>query len=467
MVNLFGSLIVARRALEAQQRAIQTAGHNIANANTPGFTRQRVELASSSPLPLPPVGSLGTGVDVQGINRLRDLLFDARFRDANQAFGRQEAEEAILSQIESSFNEPSGTGLGGALSAFFASLQDLASFPTDLSVRAVVRDNALFLAGLFRRLSAGLDSLKADLNTQIQQVVGDVNRLAQQIADLNGRILIAEAGGAEANDLRDQRGKAVDDLSRLVGGSIMEASGGQARVTVGGGLTLVDGQNSVPISYALDSLTDTVVLSMSGTAVTPSGGTLAGFLNSRNASSGFIKGAQAQLDTLAQGLIQEVNTVHAQGYALNTTTTGLAFFIGSGAATIDVNPTIQGDVSLIAGAKPDPITGVVSPGDNSNALALAQLQNTPLLSSGTVTFHGFLGSFVADLGARSASAKQSLTAQSSMVDFLMNRREQVSGVSLDEEMTDLIRFQRAYEAAAHFANVVNDLLGTLIEQLGR
>jgi flagellar hook-associated protein 1 FlgK len=447
MVNLFGLLIVARRALEAQQLAIQTAGHNIANANTPGFTRQRVELASSAPLPLPSVGSLGTGVDVQRINRLRDLLLDGQFRDANQASSRREAEEAILSQIESLFGESSETGLGGALSAFFASLQDLASHPTDLSVRAVVRDKALFLAGLFRQLSAGLDSLKANLNAQIQEVVGDVNRLARQIAELNGQILIAEAGGVEANDLRDQRGKAVDDLSRLVGASIMEGSGGQARVTVGGGLTLVDGQNSVP--------------------VTPSGGTLAGFLNSRNASSGFIKGAQAQLDTLAQGLIQEVNTVHAQGYALDTTTTGLAFFTGSGAATIDVTPTIQGDLSLIAAAKPDPITGVVSPGDSSNALALAQLQNTPLLSGGTVTFHGFLRGFVADLGARSASAKQSLTVDSSMLDFLRNRREQVSGVSLDEEMTDLIRFQKAYEAAAHFANVVNDLLGTLIERLGR
>jgi flagellar hook-associated protein 1 FlgK len=467
MVNLFGLLIVARRALEAQQLAIQTAGHNIANANTPGFTRQRVELASSAPLPLPSVGSLGTGVDVQRINRLRDLLLDGQFRDANQASSRREAEEAILSQIESLFGESSETGLGGALSAFFASLQDLASHPTDLSVRAVVRDKALFLAGLFRQLSAGLDSLKANLNAQIQEVVGDVNRLARQIAELNGQILIAEAGGVEANDLRDQRGKAVDDLSRLVGASIMEGSGGQARVTVGGGLTLVDGQNSVPMTYALDNVTDTVVLSMSGTPVTPSGGTLAGFLNSRNASSGFIKGAQAQLDTLAQGLIQEVNTVHAQGYALDTTTTGLAFFTGSGAATIDVTPTIQGDLSLIAAAKPDPITGVVSPGDSSNALALAQLQNTPLLSGGTVTFHGFLRGFVADLGARSASAKQSLTVDSSMLDFLRNRREQVSGVSLDEEMTDLIRFQKAYEAAAHFANVVNDLLGTLIERLGR
>lgn len=461
MVNLSTILILARSALEAQQAAIQSAGHNIANANTPGYTRQRADLASSLTLQSPRIGALGTGVDVQGVSRLRDLLLDSQFREANHALGQQQTEEAVLSQVESLIGEPSSGGFSAAMAAFFASFEDLANHPTDLGVRTVVRDKAVAMVSLFDRLSGGLDSLKTDLNMQIQQAVSDVNRLAQQVADLNATIASAEAGGGSANDLRDLRDKALDDLSKFVGASSVESSDGQVRVTVGGGLTLVDRQKSVPIAFALDVGTDSAKLSVSGVALTPRGGTLLGLLNARNSSTGFIKGAQAQLDALANGLAVQVNAIHAAGFALDTITTGLAFFTGTTAATIDVNPTIQADVSLIAAASTS------NPGDNGNALALAQLGNSPIASLSNSTFGGFLSSFIADLGAQAASAKQSLSLGSSTTDFLTNRREQVSGVSLDEEMTDLIRFQRAYEAAAHFTSVVNELLGSLIQQLGR
>lgn len=571
MINLLASLTMARKALQAQQAAIQTTGHNIANANTPGFTRQRVDLAPTTPFALVSGSSLGTGVDIKGVTRLRDLLLDSQFRDAHQALGQQQAEEAILSQVESLIGEPAPGGLGPGIAVLFASFGDLANHPTDLSVRTVLRDKGLSLASLFHRLSAGLDSLKADLNTQIQQVVGDVNRLAQQVADLNTRIQVAEAGGGSANDLRDQRDVALNDLSKRVGASSIETSDGQVRVTVGGGLTLVDGQTSAPIVYGLNSPTDSVALTVSGLALTPRGGTLAGLLNARNATNGFIKGAQSQLDTLAKNLILEINRLHASGIGLQglttltsenavtsptaalnaaglpftpvdgsfkvfvynsagvvtasgtvavtagtTTLSSLAaaintvgggggltatvgadnkltvtapaggtftlaadtsdtlvalglhgFFSGSDARTIAVSNLVQADARTIAAATPDSTSGAFSQGDNSNALALAQLQSKNISSLSNSTVSGFLSSFIADLGAQSASAKQSLALRSSTTDFLASRREQVSGVSLDEEMTDLIRFQRAYEAAAHFTSVVNDLLGSLIQQLGR
>lgn len=571
MVNLSTALTLARNALAAQQAAIQTAGHNIANANTPGFTRQRADLASSLSLQSLPIGMLGTGVDVQGVSRLRDLLLDSQFREANQALGQAQAEEALLSQIEVLIGGLPDGGLGTAVATLFASFQDLTLHPTDLSVRTVLRDKGLSLAALFRRLTTGLDSLKADLNSQIQQVVGNVNRLAQQVADLNARIQVAEAGGGSANDLRDQRDTALNDLSKLVGISSFEAADGQVRVTVGGGLTLVDGPRSVPIVYGLDSVSDSVTLSVSGVGLTPRGGMLAGLLNARNATNGFIKGAQGQLDTIAKNLILEINRLHASGIGLQglstltgenavtspavalnaaglpftpvdgsfrvfvydsagavtasgtitvtagtTTLAALAtaidgvdgvggltatvgadnkltitapaggtftltadtsdtlvalglhgFFSGSDARTIAVSNPIQADVRTIAAATPNSTSGLFSPGDNSNALALAQLQSKNIASLSNSTVSGFLSSFIADLGAQAASAKQSLALGISMTDFLANRREQVSGVSLDEEMTDLIRFQRAYEAAAHFASVVNELLGTLMQQLGR
>lgn len=474
MISLTASLTMARKALQAQQTAVQTTGHNIANANTPGFSRQRVDLAPAIPFSLVSVGSLGTGVDIQDISRIRDLLLDSQFRDAHQALGRQEAEEATLSQLELLVGEPSENGLAGAMSALFASFQDLANFPTDLSVRSVVRDKARGLADQFHRLDNGFERLKIDLKNEIQVVVKQVNGLAQQIADLNRQIAMSEGKAGTANDLRDQRDKALDDLAKLVGGSLIEETGGQVRVTVGGGLTLVDGLTSVLLeAKAFDqsdpTYPDSVRLFLGGNLLTPSEGRLAGLLNSRNSTSGFVKGFQSQLDALAKAMIDKVNAIHAAGFGLDGISgrnlfTPLAATAGA-ARYISVNSAIEADVMKIAASTN------TDPGNNSTALALASLKDDPtaitLPSGQRVTLGSYLGNLVSDLAEQEAGAKRSVSLHTTMADFLTSRRDQASGVSLDEEMTDLIRFQKAYEAAAHFATVVNELLGTLMQQLVR
>lgn len=467
MISLQASLTMARKALQAQQVAIQTAGHNIANANTPGFTRQRVDLTPAVPFSLGSVGSLGTGVDIKDITRIRDLLLDSQFRDAHQALSQQEAEEATLSQIELIVGEPTENGLSNSMSALFASFQDLANYPTDLAVRSVVRDKARALADQFHRLDDGFERLKIDLYNEIQVVVKQVNGLAQQIADLNRQIAMSEGGAGSANDLRDQRDQALDEISKLVGGSLVEDIGGQVRVTVGGGLTLVDGITSVPIT--VDTTDPAYVrLSLGGNLLTPGGGRLAGLLNSRNSATGFVKGFQSQLDTLAKAIIDKVNAIHTTGFGLDgidgrnlfaplTVTAGAARFIS-------VDPAIEADVSAIAASAGG------DPGDPNTAVALAGLQDDSTVITlpfgQSVTFGSYLSGLVSDLAEQEAGAKRSVSLHTTMADFLTSRRDQASGVSLDEEMTDLIRFQKAYEAAAHFANVVNDLLGTLMNQLG-
>lgn len=471
MINLLSSLTMARKALQAGQVAIQTTGHNIANANTPGYTRQRVDLVPTIPFSLGSAGSLGTGVDVKVVTRLRDLMLDSQFRDAHQTLGRQETEEATLSQIEGLIGEPSDSGLASAMSALFGSFHDLANSPTDLAVRTVVRDKARALADQFHRLDDGFERLKIDLSNEILVDVKQVNGLTQQIADLNRQIAMAEGGGGTANDLRDQRDQVLDDLSKLVGGSVIEDIGGQVRVTVGGGLTLVDGQTSVPLVEATadPNYPDSVRLSLGGKPMTPGGGRLAGLLNSRNSASGFVKGFQSQLDTLAKAVVDEANTIHVAGYGMDGITTGNNLFTplvapAGAARSIAVDLAIEGDVTKIAAA------ATADPGDNSNALALVSLQNDStaitLPSGGTTTFGAYLSNLVSDLASQEAGAKRSVSLHTTMADFLTSRRDQSSGVSLDEEMTDLIRFQKAYEAAAHFTNVVNDLLGTLMTQLG-
>lgn len=478
MISLQASLTMARKALQAQQVAIQTTGHNVANANTPGFTRQRVSFASAHPFRLVPVGSLGTGVNITDITRIRDLLLDSQFRDAHQSLSRQEAEEATLAQIELIVGEPSENGLAAGMSALFASFQDLANYPTDFAVRSVVRDKARAVADQFHRLDDGFEQLKIDLRNEIEVVVKQVNGLAQQVADLNRQIGMSEAGAGSANDLRDQRDQALDELSKLIGGSLIEDTGGQIRVTVGGGLTLVDGTTAVPLlaqdfNQADPTYPDSVRLFLGDHLLTPGGGRLAGLLNSRNSTDGFVKGFQSQLDTLAKAVVDEVNAVHAAGFGLDGVTTGLDFFTFStplaappanAARFIVIDPAIEADVSRIAASASG------DPGDNNTAVSLAGLQDDStvitLPSTQTVTFGSYLSGLVSDLAEQEAGAKRSASLHTSMTDFLTGRRDQASGVSLDEEMTDLIRYQKAYEAAAHFANVVNELLGTLMAQLG-
>lgn len=467
MISLQASLTMARKALQAQQVAMQTTGHNVANANTPGFSRQRVGFSPAVPFALVAVGSLGTGVNVTDITRIRDLLLDSQYRDAQQALSRQEAEEATLSQIELIVGEPSENGLAAGMSALFASFHDLANYPTDFAVRSVVRDKARAIVDQFHRLDDGFERLKVDLYNEIEVVVKQVNGLAQEIADLNRQIAMSEAGVGSANDLRDQRDQALDELSQLIGGSLIEDTGGQIRVTVGSGLTLVDGTTAVSLS-AQDDLAG-VELSLGGNPVTPGGGRLAGLLNSRNSPDGFVKGFQLQLDTLAKTLADEVNAVHAAGFGLDGTdgrdlfefTTAPSGVTGA-ARYIAVHSTIEADVATIAAAS----TAAGVPGDNGQALELADLQNNSIVALGSVTFGSYLSGLVSDLAEQEAGAKRSVSLHATMADFLTGRRDQASGVSLDEEMTDLIRFQKAYEAAAHYANVVNDLLGMLMRQLG-
>lgn len=467
MINLLSSITMARKALQAGQVAIQTTGHNIANANTPGYTRQRVDLVPAMPFSLGSAGSVGTGVDVKVVTRLRDLMLDSQFRDAHQALGRQETEEATLSQIEGLVGEPSDSGLASAMSALFGSFHDLSSSPTDLAVRTVVRDKARALADQFHRLDDGFERLKIDLSNEITVDVKQVNGLAQQIADLNGQIARSEGGGGTANDLRDLRDQALDDLSKLVGGSVIEDMDGQVRVMLGGGLTLVDGQTTVPLeARANDPDPDSVGLFLGGKLMTPGGGRLAGLLNSRNSTSGFVKGFQSQLDALAKAVVEKINVIHVAGYEMDGITPANEFFdpLGTTARSIAVDLAIEGDVTKIAAA------GTADPGDNSNALALASLQDDStaitLPSGGTTTLGAYLSNLVSDLASQEAGAKRSVGLHTTMADFLTSRRDQASGVSLDEEMTNLIRFQKAYEAAAHFVTVVNDLLGTLMTKLG-
>jgi flagellar hook-associated protein 1 FlgK len=312
--NIFGSLHLARRALVAHQTALDTIGHNLANVNTPGYTRQRAELVSVAPR---------GGVDVQEVRRLRDRFLDVSLLNEQQLLGRALAQSDVLQRLQSVVNDPPGSGLGAVLDSLFQGFQDLAVSPTDNATRITVVDRANQLAATFRRMVGRVDELENDLTGQIQQKVRDANDLITQIADLH-RQIIAARGGPVPNDLLDQRDRLVSELTQIVGVSALDRDDGTVQLALtGSGVLLVDGTSVAPLSLTLDPTADIVEITPGTVAqpITPRGGALAALLEARNSPTGAVKQALTDLDTLARTLVTEVNRVHTQGVGLTGFTT--------------------------------------------------------------------------------------------------------------------------------------------------
>jgi len=335
---IFDDLEVGKRALLAQQAVLNTVGHNLANATTPGYTRQRTELASVL---------TQNGVEVTAIRRIRDRYLDFSLLAENQALGRYQAQQGLLLRLQAVFNDPPGTGLGSMLDGFFQGFADLSVNPADQALRVTMRDSGARLATTFRSLQSRIDQLKTDLTTQIQEKVTAANGLLGQIADLHRQIL-ARGGGAPPNDLFDKRDQLVDQLNQIIGVTATDRADGTVQLAVTGtGVLVVDGTLTTPLKATINPGADSVDLTAGSVAVTPQGGELAAVLSARNSPTGPVKQAANDLDALARAIIAEVNRLHASGTGLAEhaaltavnavsspsaalTAAGLAFTPGSG-----------------------------------------------------------------------------------------------------------------------------------------
>jgi flagellar hook-associated protein 1 FlgK len=556
---------VGTSALLAHQLALRVAGQNIANANTPGYSRQRLNLIPLADFATT-VGSVGRGVDAQTVARIRDGLADLSYRNTAQALGEFRARRDALRQTEAIFGEPAAGALSQQLAGFFDALQGLANAPTSVSARTALREQGHLLAATFNRLNSQLTTQKTDLQSRIADLVGQANTQIALIADLNRQIAGLEASGNTANDLRDRRDRAVDTLADLLGTSVSERADHTLQVALAGtGVLLVDGASGGALTSALNGGTDQVEVKLGGTLLPFAGGQLKGLLDVRNGPT-YLPGRLSNLDALAKKLIEQVNRVHSQGAgqtnftsltsgnavssatsalnaaglpftpvngsfrmivydstgavvdnetltitAASTTLNGLrdainanvanvtaavsggqlsltaaagfsfafaddtsdtllalglnTFFSGAGAGSMAVNPVIQADPSKIVAASPA-ANGTVSPGDNTKALALAQLRASKVLSGGTATFESYLGAEAAVLGSQIAAAQAGAEAQELLLEQAVTRRSEASGVNLDEEMTALLQAQHAFEAASRYVRALDELLQDLLAQLG-
>ncbi len=462
MPDIYGILNVARGALLTQQRAIDVTGHNIANVNTPGYSRQRVNMQTNTPIPFRP-GQMGTGVNAVEIQRIYDRFLGVQISNENQNLGRWEAQKDGLKKVEMILNETTGYGLNQAMSEFWNAWQGLVNNPSGHTERTLLKTKSEILANTLNKIYSDLEQIQKDADNSIKGTTQQINRITDQIADLNQQISQVEVTGQNANDLRDRRDLLLNELSSMIDITTSEGDHGKVTVFVSGGRPLVQGNSSWDLSTETNAsgLQNIVWLDGTGSSVNItdgiSGGKLKGWIEVRDVS---IPGYLSRLDDLAATIISEVNTLHQGGFDLNGNS-GEVFFTGTSASHIAVNPNIVNDVNLIAASG----TPGGVPGDNSTAIAIANLQYALTMSGGTATFDDYYNSVVSDVGNDVQSASINFDHQTSMVNHLNNYRESISGVSLDEEMINLIKFQHAYDAAAKLITTADELLNTVINMV--
>jgi len=306
------SLETAIRAIRAQRQALHTIGHNIANVNTPGFSRQRAVLATTLPQ-----GSMGTGVKVETIQKIRDAVIDFYIRKENPTLNRWDTKNKILEEIETLFNEPSATGISNIMNSFWDSWQDLANNPEDGAARANVREQARILCEIFRGLYESLEDYQSNIDREVKANVDEVNSIIQQIAHLNEKIEIVELGGREkANDLRDRRDLLLDDLSKLISFSYKEMRDGTIRVNVYGQLLIDKGKVAELTTEPGESGFLEIKWKDSRERVIITNGKLKGLIEVRDE---LIPEFLESLDNLSSSIMNEVNTLHQKGMGLDGT----------------------------------------------------------------------------------------------------------------------------------------------------
>ena len=466
MSDLNGILSIAGQALITQQQAISVTSHNIANVNTPGYSRQKLVMTTSPPVNSE-VGPMGTGVSAVEIERIYDRFVNAQINNESQELGRWDAQKNGVESLEMIFNEAYGYGLSEAMSEYWNAWQALSNNPTGRTERQVLVTRGQILASTFNKLDSDLTQSQRDQDLAIEETVTEVNRLAAQLVDLNQKIVSSETGTQNANDYRDQRDLVLKGLSELIDINEFENADGSVSVLIADGRPLVSGTTSWQLSTQVNAsgLQDVVWLDNAGSPVMInndiSAGKLKGWLETRDV---LIPDYLNRLDTLAQTLVTEVNNLHLTGFDLNGTA-GEVFFDGTGtAADIEVNANIVGDPDLIA-ASFDPAPLLSTPGDNRNAIEIAKLQHQLLMNGNTATFNDYYSSLVSDVGNEVLKSDSYYTHQSEMVAQLDNYRESISGVSLDEEMINLIKFQNAYAAAAKLVTTADEMMQTVLQMV--
>jgi len=453
-MSLTSGLSIAIQAMEADQGAMAVVSNNIANVNTPGYTREVANFAETAPITY---GNLqfGTGVELQSVQSISDSVLQLRLDQETQNQGKLSTVSNGLNQVQTLFNEAAGTGLQSLLSQFFGGLQQVAANPTDSGLRQAVLGDAQSLAAGFNQTASALVTQQQDADQSVTQTVGQINQLTSQIATLNGEITTATGNGpnSNANAFTDQRSELINQLSQLVDVQQITADTTGLTLTTKGGAPLVVGNQSFNLQTQTNANGFQDVYSQ-GTDITSSiqSGNLAGDLQLRDQT---IPADLSQLDTLANGLATAVNTQNAAGFDLNGNPGGNIFVppaaVTGAALNLAVATTDPNDIAASADG---------TPGNNVNATALANLQNQNIIAGQTPI--NYYSGLVFQVGNEAATASSDLQGENLLVQQLQDQVGAVSGVSLNEEGSNLILYQNAYTAASHVATAISNMIQTAL-----
>ncbi|WP_163970550.1 flagellar hook-associated protein FlgK [Oceanobacillus halotolerans] len=528
-MSTFHGLEMAKQALFAQQSALHTTGHNISNANTDGYTRQRVNFETTSPFPsasrnrpnIP--GQMGTGVEAGTVQRVRDQFLDTQFRSENSKSGYYEAMADATDRMESLLNEPSDSGLSTSMDQFWQSLQDLSVNPENSGARSVVVQRGLALAEAFNYTADSLESIRSDLKNEIEVTTKNANSILEQISGINDQIKQIEPHGYLANDLYDERDRLIDELSGMMNIDVSYSKSGDSAPDVADGLVTIKlaDEKGVPIEDApallkagagkgdyqelevhyLDEgdqygavagITIGEYESKEGEKM-PTGehlrsiedflsnGSLKGNIDAfgyvtttDGSSEGMVSGLYtdmlSDIDTMVEAFATKFNEVHKEGEGLNGEPEGFDgnFFVSVDgenesitATSITVHSKIQENPDLIAASKED---GGSGNGDNASELAAVFDESLDLDEDASV--RTYYESLIGDLGVAAQEANRMSDNTEVLRSQVEQQRQSVSSVSLDEEMSNMIKFQHAYNAAARSMTVMDELLDRIINNMG-
>lgn len=465
-VNIFNT---GKSGLFASRSAMSTTGHNIANVNTEGYSRQRVEQETATPQAWG-TAVYGTGVRLNAIQRINDEYLTKQVAHETKHLGAYKEKDMALNQADTIFNELNNEGLNRLMSRFFNEFRKLGNEPESEAIRASVRENTNQLAGDFHRISRSLTDIQKNLDVRIDAGIREANELVSRISHLNQEIKRLELTRSETGDLRDKRDLAVKKLSEIVDVQVGSNERGEFTVSLNGIGPLVSGSlknnlyiETAPADPATGRPEQGLVVRLEHNNAPDLNykiktGKLGGLLESRDQILG---SAKNRIDELAYAFATKVNEIHRQGFNINGTT-GIDFFetpdqVKDAALLLKLSKEVEADANNIATAlQPD------SPGDNRVTQLIGKLQHQRLMSGGKSTFDEHYNATVADIATITQKNRQVMDHQTHVVEQLEKVRQSISGVSLDEETTNLIQYQQAFNASAKVIQMADQMLDTIL-----
>lgn len=477
-MSTFRGLGIGVSAVFAQQRALDVTGHNISNVNTPGYTRQLVSYSSSFSQTVGRSGNgrlmqVGTGVDLQQIKQYRDEFLDKKIKRENTTLGYWEARYSSVEELETIFNDNSEEGLQTVMDNFWNSWEQLTKPAGGLTTRALVKENAIAFIETVKSMDSMLTNFRKNKDNEIVETVNRVNTIGKRIAELNMEIKRIENHGTIANDARDEREALINELSTKAKIQIIDSD--TLNIAIEGRLLVEDTQYEEIALVPDNDNNGYVKLSWKSTkdSLEVSSGSLKSLVETRDE---LVKGFRDKLNEFVKGVASEINAVHITGYGIKDNIQRYFFLNGADGSgngidltNIELNPELNDFDNIAAAENPYNVE------DNKVAVKIAELRMKDTFSAGQYetdetlrkyTFDEFYRNLISDIGTKGQEAYTAYSSQKILVDQIEYRRQAISAVSMDEEMSNLVRFEHSYGAAARIVNAMDEMLDVMINKMG-